>query len=787
MRALNRKLFRDLWGMRAQALAIALVMASGVATYIMSASTLDSLRLTRSTFYREYRFADVFASLKRAPRSLEARIREIPGVQRVETRVAADVRLEVEGFADPVTGRLVSVPEGGQPVLNALYIRRGRYIEPGKEDEVLVNEAFADAHGLGPGDSLEAVINGRRKKLHIVGVALSPEFIYQLSPGSVFPDFKRYGVMWMGRKSLAAAYDMEGAFNDVVLTISARARLYDVIDRLDSVLNRYGGLGAYGREYQTSHRYLSEEFRQLTQMAAVFPAIFLGVAAFLLNIVLSRLISTQREQIAVLKAFGYKNLDVGLHYGAMVMLMAALGVTGGIAAGVWLGKGLSGIYMDYYRFPYLRYELRLPVAAAAALISSAAALLGTAFAVRRAAVLPPAQAMRPEPPERYRESIVERMGLRRLISQPAKMIARHLERRPAKTVLSIIGIAFACAIMMVGSLFRDAVSFMAQVHFDRIQRQDLTVSFVEPTSRKALYELQALRGVEYGEPFRSVPARLRFEHRSYRTSVQGFEPGGTLHRLLDRSLEPFELPPRGILLTEHLGKILGVSPGEDLTVEALEGSRPVRQVPVAGFVREYVGVSGYMRLSELNLLMREGDAISGAYLAADSRYQPEIYAELHGMPRVAGTVVRESAIENFYTTMDRQVLIFAFFNTLLASTIAFGVVYNSARIALSERSRELASLRVLGFTRGEISYILLGELGLLTLVAIPLGFVIGQGLCAIMIARMQTDLFRVPLVLEPRTYAFSAAVVLVSAAVSGLIVRRKLDRLDLVAVLKTRE
>ncbi|GAB4390241.1 MAG: ABC transporter permease [Thermodesulfovibrionales bacterium] len=787
MRALNRKLFRDLWGMRGQALAIALVMASGVATYIMSASTLDSLRLTRSTFYRQYRFADVFASLKRAPESLEARIAAIPGVDKVETRVAADVRLEVEGFPDPVTARLVSAPEAGGPLLNALYIRKGRYIEPGRQDEVLASEAFAEAHGLEPGDSLEAVINGKRKRLVVVGVALSPEFIYQLSPGAVFPDFKRYGILWMGRKPLAAAYDMEGAFNDVVLSVSAGARVPDVVDRLDAVLARYGGLGAYGREYQTSHRYLSEEFRQLGQMAAVFPAIFLGVAAFLLNIVVSRLISTQREQIAVLKAFGYSNMDVGIHYAAMVMMVAVLGVAGGIAAGVWLGKGLSGIYMDYYRFPYLKFELRMPVAVTAGLISSAAALVGTAFAVRRAALLPPAEAMRPEPPARYRESLVERLGLKGLISQPGRMIARHLERRPAKTALSIIGISLACAIMMVGSLFRDAVNFMAEVHFDLTQRQDLTVTFVEPASRKALYELVSLRGVERGEPFRSVPARLRFEHRSYRTSVQGFEPGGTLHRLLDRSLEPFELPPEGILLTDYLADMLGVSPGQSLTVEALEGSRPVREVPVAGTVSEYVGVSGYMRLSELNRLMGEGDAISGAYLAADRLYRPEVYAKLHDMPRVAGTVVRESAIENFYSTMDRQVLIFAFFNTLLAATIAFGVVYNSARIALSERSRELASLRVLGFTRGEISYILLGELGLLTLAAIPLGFVIGRGLCAVMISKMQTDLFRVPLVLEPRTYAFSAAVVLVSAAVSGLIVRRRLDRLDLVGVLKTKE
>lgn len=773
--------------MKSQALAIALVIVSGVATFLMSVSTLDSLRLTQATYYRDYRFADVFASLTRAPEGLAQRVREIPGVDQVETRVVASANIDIPGFTDPVRGQLTSIPDEGGGGLNRLYLRKGRTVDPERDDEVIVSEPFAEAHGFVPGDVFGAVINGRRKDLTIVGIALSPEHIYQISPGALFPDYKRYGVFWMAKGPLASAYDMEGAFNDLTLTLRAGAKIDDVIVRLDTLLATYGGLGAYGRKDQVSHRYLSEEFRQLGTLATLFPVIFLGVAAFLLNIVIGRLIGIQREQVAVLKAFGYGNAAIGFHYAKLVLIIVVGGVCGGVAAGIWLGKGLSGIYMEFYRFPYLKYVLRPSVFLTAALVSAGASLLGTLQSVRKAALLPPAQAMRPEPPERYRETAIERLGLKRFLSHPARMIARHIGRRPLKSLLSVVGIALAIAILMVGNFQEDALDFMVDVQFRIAQREDLAVTFIDPTSRRSLHELGSLEGVQYGEPFRSVPARLKFEHRSYRTSIQGIEAGSSLHRVLDMGLRPVAIPPSGVVLTEHLGGILGIRPGDLLTVEVLEGSRPVRKVPVASLAKQYVGVSAYMEISALNRLLREGNAISGAYLSVDEQFRPAVYATLKGMPRVAGTVIRQDAIRSFYDTLGESLLIFTFINTVLAGTIAFGVVYNSARIALSERSRELASLRVLGYTRGEISYILLGEIFAFTLAAIPIGFLFGRVMCGYIAANLESDLYRVPLVLESGTYAFSAAVVLFSTCLSALSMRRKLFRLDLVAVLKARE
>jgi putative ABC transport system permease protein len=787
MKALNRKLWRDLWRMKGQVFAITLVVISGVATFIMFVSTMDSLSLTRNTFYREYRFADAFVNLKRAPESLKEKIRAVPGVDEVETRVSAYVKLEIPGFSEPVTGRIISIPDDGKPLLNRLYIKKGRLADPAKDTEVVINENFAKAHGFDPGDRFAAIINGKWKELTITGVALSPEFVLIMRPEAMSPDFKRYGILWMGRKALSTSYNMDGAFNDCVLTLLPDAKLSDVLAGIDAVVERYGGFGAYARKDQISHRLLNEEFKQLRRSSEIFPTIFICVAAFLLNVVMSRTINTQREQIAVLKAFGYTNLAIGIHYAQLVVLIVAVGLIGGVAVGVWFGKMLGGIYMEVYRFPHLLYTLHPGVIVAAILISISSALVGTVHSLWRAAKQPPAEAMRPEPPAQYRVTLIEKTGIGRWLAQPSRIIARNMERKPVRTLLSIIGIAVACATMISSGFFKDAVAFMVNVQFVRSQKEDMKVAFTDPTSRRALYELKELPGIHHAETYRTVPARFRFGNRSYKTVINGFEPDSRLHLLLDTDLRTVPLPPAGIVLNEYLGKFLGVKAGDLLTVEVLEGAKPVRQVPVVALVKLYLGVMGYMDVTALNRLMREGDAISGAYLVADPLQSEKLYRRFIDMPRVSGVVLRRNEIRNFHDVQAKGMLFFTFIATLMACSIAFGVVYNSARIALAERSRELSSLRVLGYTRGEISYILLGELGIITLIAIPLGCGIGYWLCAYIAQALASDLFRVPLVIEIKTYALAAAVVLASASVSGLIVRHKLDQLDLVEVLKTRE
>ncbi len=787
MKAIDIKLWRELWNLRMQVFAIALVIVGGVGIFIMSLSTLDSLHETRATYYREYHFAQVFASLKRAPLSVADRIATIPGVDKVETRVIAYVSIDVPGFDDPVSGHLVSLPSASRGLLNQVFLREGRLLEPGRDDEILLSVKFAEAHGLEPGDRLHATINGRRKTLTVVALVMSPEYVYQIAPGALFPDDARYGILWTARKPLAVAYDMDGAFNNVALTLQAGANEQDVIDRLDELLKPYGGIGAYAREDQLSSRFLDEELKQQQTTATVFPVIFFGVAAFLLNIVVSRLIGLQREQIAALKAFGYSDFAVGLHYTKLVLLIVGIGVAGGIAAGVWMGRAMADVYMGFFSMPFLIYVLEPRVVVGAIVISMLVGTLGTLRAVSHAVRLPPAQAMRPEPPAVYRATLVERLGLQRWFSQPSRMILRHIERQPVKALLTTLGIAMACGIMVVSGFQEGAIDHMIDLQYGMSQREDMLVNYTEPTSARSLYSLRSLEGIEHVESFRSVPAKLQFEHRFYRSSVHGIETGGELMRLLDRDLNVIDLPPHGVVLTDYLAESLRIRPGDLLTIEVLEGSRPTLRVPVIGTARQDIGMNAYLRRETLNGLLGEGDVLSGALLRVDDRFRRDVYRELKDMPRIAGVVEQMSAVDAFYENVAQTILFYTFISTLLGASIAFGVVYNSMRIALSERGRELASLRVLGFERSEVAYILLGEIGLLTLAAIPLGLLFGYGLCAYMAHQFDTDLYRVPLVLGINVYAFAALVVLVSSIASAFMIWRNLARLDMVAVLKTKE
>ncbi len=787
MQTLTKKIIREAWQMRFQALAIAMVLMGGVAIFVMSLTTLESLSTSRDRYYEQYNFANVFASLKRAPQTVAQQLAEIPGINQIETRVIAYVSVEVDGFTEPVSAHLLSLPNDSPGILNQIYLNHGRYIDSKTDNEVIISKEFGAAHNLEPGDSLSVTINGRRRSLSIVGTAQSPEYIYQIAPGALFPDFKRYGVMWMSRNALASAYNMEGAFNNVSLTLQGKVNTEEVIDQVDTILNDYGGIGAYHRKDQLSNRFLSEELSQLRTMATVFPVIFFGVSAFLINIVINRLISLQRQQIACLKAFGYSNFDIAIHYGKLIALIALLGLLGGVLLGAWMGNGISVIYQEFFSLPFLVYRLDAKTVYLAGIISLGVALLGAIVAVRRSVKLVPAEAMRPDLPITYSVSLSEKAGLYRLASPSSRMILRHIERRPLRSLLTIVGIAASCGTLMIGGFQSAAIDYMVDLQFSLEQREDLRANFNEPTARGALYSLEDIEGISYAEGFRTVPVELKYQHRSYRTSIQGIMPDGALLKLMDSKLNPIPIAEDGIVMTSYLADLLGLQIGDVLEVNVLEGKRLTVSTHLVATAKQYLGANAYMSMTSLNRLLKEPDVISGALLSINPSFRYSIYEELKQMPQVAGIVERDSAIKSFYETFAETMVIYTFFSTLLGGFIAFGVVYNCMRITFSERSRELASLRVLGLQRREIAYILLGELFLLTLIAIPVGLLFGYSLCIYMVSQFQTDLYRIPLLIDLNTYAFASSVILIASLLSGIIIWRNLNTLDIVSALKSKD
>lgn len=784
---LDRKLLRDLGRIRGQVITIALVIASGIAVLVSSIATYQSLIASQAAFYADARFATVFASAKRVPTAIAARIEAIDGIGVVETRIADDISVMLDGGGEPLAAHVLSLPADGQPQLNRLHLRQGRLVERDAADEVVVSEAFASANRLRPGDSITAILNGRLQRVRVVGIALSAEYVFATRPGDPIPDDRRYGILWMGHRALAAALNMDGAFNDVVATMSPRANPAAVRAALDDLLARYGGLVAYGRAEQSSHRFLSDEISQQGTMATTIPVVFLAVSVFLLHGMLDRLIRVQREQIAALKALGYTNAAVGWHYIKFSLVVVLIGAVLGVALGLWLGRLMTANYTNFFRFPELAFHITPVIPLLAVGVAVLVGFASTLSAVRSATRLAPAEAMRPLAPRDYRHGALDRLAWVRHLAARHRMVLRGLTDRPWRTAFTIAGIALAVPIIVLTLFWRDALDFMIDVQFSAANRADMVVVFNTAVPRRAEHEIAGMAGVRITEAYRSVPVRLRARQRSYRTAITGLPETPVLRRLVDADLRIIAPPADGLLLSSNLARRLGLYPGAMVDVDVLEGRQQHLRLPVTGLLDEMLGLGAYIRIGPLNRLLGEGDSVNSVGVVSVDPGNPALRRALLDRPRVASIADRAASLRQFRATTLTFVLVMAGILGAFSIVIAIGVIYNHARIALQERAWELASLRVLGFTRGEVAGLLLGELFVQLAVAVPLGLWLGYWMVRGLIALHSTEMFQIPAIIQPRSYALAGMIVGLSGVVSAALVRRQIDDLDLVAVLKARE
>lgn len=783
---LDRKLLRDLWRMRAQAITIALVVACGIGGFIASHSTHDSLTRARDGFYESSQFPHLFAELKRAPDAAALEVARIPGVAQLQTRVVQEVQLDLPGIVQSLSGRIIGLAPDAASGMGRLVLRSGQWITRAGSDEVLVNERFAQARRLAPGDTIHALLNGKLQRLRIAGIVLSAEFVYATRGGGL-PDDEWYAVLWMDAKRLASAFAMDGAFNSLTLRLEPGASEPAVIDALDRVLAPYGARGASGRSEQISHKIVSQEIEQQRVMGTLLPAVFLAVAVFILNVVLHRQVAAQREQIAALKALGYDDRAIVTHYLKLVAVVVALGIVLGIGIGQWLGGYMTRMYADFFHFPDFRHQMLPWVILAGAGASLAGAVLGTLQAIRRVVRLPPAEAMRPPAPPSFRPTLIERLGFARWTTPALRMIVRNLERRPLRSAFTVLGIAGSVAILIAGTFWRDAVAHFMDVQFNRVQPGMIYLTLFEPVGPELLHEVTRLPGVLHAEINRVVAVRLRHGHLAQRASLTSIAPRGSLWRAIDAERGERLVPPEGLLMNERLARKLGLRAGDTVQVEVLEGERATRSIAVTAIFDELVGLNAYIDPRTLERLTGEGPRYNIAALTVDAAEREALMVRIKHLPQVGAAIVKDSLLQTFRNTTARNLLFFTGVLTVFAATIAVGIVYNSARISLAERAWELASLRVLGMSRGEVSALFLGELGVMLAAGIPLGGLLGYGLGALIVSLTHGEAFKIPLVILPHTYAHAALTVLAAGIASALIVRHRIDHLDLVAVLKTRE
>lgn len=790
MSMLDRKLLRDLVRMWSQALTIALVVASGIGGFLTSLSAVDSLALARDRFYADGRFADLFAGVKNAPLALTERLREAPGVADVQATIEQMVRIQIPGGNDPIIGQLVGLDHRTPRKMNLVSVVAGRpltaqvTVRTDNDIEALVSEAFAQARALQPGSRLQALINGKQRELLVVGIALSPEYIFSGLWG--MPDARGFGVFWIDREVLAAAYNMEGAFNRVAFKLAPGGSEPASIAAVSRIIAPFGGREVFPREEQLSHSMLENEIKQQRVMGSLLPAIFLGVAAFLLNVVVARLVSTQREQIATLKALGYSNVAITAHYLKLVLAIVAGGFLLGVLVGKELGFLLTRLYAETFHFPSFIHFISAKLILLSLVITVLTAAVGTIHAIAATARLAPAEAMRPPAPPAFRLTLLERMGIDKL-NPSLRMIFRNMERRPARTALATAGIAAAVAIVIMGNFFRDAIAVVIDNQFTLGLRGEVTMWTTDPVDDKVRLELQRLPGVRQVESLRFVTVSIGHAQRRERTILRGYAGRPELYRIIDMAQKEKLLAGQGLILTDRLAAKLGLHLGDLVRIELLEGRQRTLYVALRATVDEMFGLNAYMEKNALNRLLGEGDVSTGFVLSLDPGAQARVLDASSHMPRIAGAWSKSTMLRNMEDITARNVRIMSTILTTFASIIAVGVVYNNARIALSERAWELASLRVLGFTRGEVSAMLLGEMAIILVLALPIGMLLGWAMVDLVAELMKSDQLHFPVVIRARTYAWAAVSVLAAGLASALVVRRHIDRLDMVAALKTRD
>lgn len=783
MRTLSKKLWRDLWRLRYQCVTIAVLVGCGIASFVSAVASAASMEASRDAFYAEARFADVFDHLKRAPRPVLDRMRDLPGVAAVSGRVADDFRLEIAGSPESVAARFVSLP-WPDTGLDQVRVLEGKSVEPGREDEVVLSQALAEAWGLHPGDAITAVLNERRAKLRIVGVGVSPEFVY-LPSQTGLPDPRHFGVVWMGEDALAKATDMVGAFDDVAIQLTATGDEPETLRAVDRILEPYGGLGAVGRADQPSAKLVDQKIAQQRKLATTLPAVFLAIASFLLNVLLSRIVGTQREQIATLKALGYRARELRLHYLEFAIVICALGALLGIALGLLGARALMILYAQYFKFPEFIFRFQPWTILGATLVSFGAGTLGAVLGVQKAVAIPPAEAMRPEAPPSYHRSVFDR--LYRRLHPVARMVFRDVQRSPFRLVLSAGSLSLAMAIVLAGNVFGDSIAEVLRLEFEVVHRERFSATLDRARPWRAVSDVRHLPGVVEAEGERVVPVRLRAGPRFRTTAILGLAPHMDLMRLLDVDRRPLDLPPTGLSLSRVLAESLGLRAGDEVEIDVLEGNRQTLHVPVATLVDDLFGLSGYMDASELARLLDEEPRVNVILAAADAMDVDAVTRRLDGLPAVGSVSQPELDRSLVYSEVADVFTALSVLLSLFAAAIAVGVVYNNARIALEVRSRDLATLRILGFTRGELAVILLGEQAIQVLAGIVPGLLLGRVVGRLWLSTVDRELLRIPFTLTPRSYLAAICVVLLAALVSALIVRSRSDRLDLVAVLKARD
>ncbi len=792
MKVLDRKLARELWGSKGLILAITSLMAVGIMAFIYMRSAYANLNRAKDDYYRQCRMADFWIDVKKAPITDLQELASLPGVSEVRPRIQFYATVDLERVEEPLNGLVLSLPDKRQPIINDIVLKRGGYFTGHRRNEVILNDSFAAQHGLYPGQWVHLLLNNRREELFVVGTAISSEFVYLVGPGSLAPDPEHFGVFYLPQSYAEEVFDFDGAANQVIglLAPELREKPDELLRIAEQRLSTYGVFSTTARKDQPSNRFLSDEIRGIGTFAGIMPTIFLAVAALVLNVLMVRLIDQQRAVIGTLKGLGYSNGQIFWHFtkfGGLVGLVSGL-------VGCWLGYQMASfvteLYKKFFEFPNLTNYFYPGLSTAGLAISLSFALVGSMQGARAALRLQPAEAMRPRPPAAGGRIWLERFAaLWRRLGFGWRMVLRNIFRHRLRTSVGVFAVAMGAALMTAGFMLREGVSFIVDFQFEQVLRSDVDLTFKDERGSDALREARYLPGVDRAEPVLDVACEFfhgRFHHKG---TISGLADGAELTVPRDSAGQIVRVPRVGIVMTRKLAQLLDVRAGDAVEMAPIKGLRRHEIVPVAAIADSYVGIATYANINYLSRLIGEELATTGVQLKVDpsESAKHELFRTIKRLPAVQMYSSRMNTIHNVTETVLKTQAIFIGLLVMFAGVIFLTSLLNTSLIGLAERRREVATLRVLGYTEWQIGGYFFRESLVVTVLGTLSGMPIGYLLCVFVTSRFDTEMFRFPLVGPPIVWIRIWGFALLFGFLAHLAVQWEINKLDWREALNVKE
>ncbi len=787
--ALRKKLLRDVAGMWGQFAAATAVVLLATMVFVTFRVTYNSLIQCRDAYYRENRFADFFVNLERAPRSALRDVEAIPGVWRVQGRIVKEVPLEVPGNEGSVVGRIVSMPERRERLINDIHMVRGSYFPGTSLKEVIVNPRFCKANGLQVGDTFQATINERKEDLRIVGMAMSPEYVYVIrNVQQLAPDDESFGVIFAREAFVEDAFNLTNAFNDLAGLLRPGADVDRVLEGIEEELSTYGVYLKHGRFDQPSNRYLHEELKGVRAASRAVPMVFLLVAAAVIHVIVRRLTELQRTQIGLLCALGYTKGQVIWHYVSYALVIGVAGTVLGAVLSRWAAGLFLIMYRKFFTFPSLTVRFQASPVFFALALNCGVCIVGAGRSAWRVLKMEPAVALAPKPAE---EQPIVHVGVLAALWQRLpltwRIAVRNTFRNRARTLFSAGGVAVAMMILVVGRTTNDFVDFIIEHHFGKVELADVRVEFVNERPESAAYDVRHVDGVRRVEGIYQIGADLRKAWRTKFVAILGLPRENRLYRVLDRSGARTRVPPQGLIVPRMLADRLDLRPGDTVGLDPFVEDLDERDAVVRGVVDEYMGMNVYADRKHLARLLGKGPMLTGAMATVERRRLKQVMDSLDDLPGVRAVTATGQTLESFMESVEELIGVAVLVQTIAGAVIAFAVIYNASSVSIAEQERDLACMHSLGYSRRQVADIATHEVMPLGLIGVILGVPLAILVSHIIADAFETDLYRLPMVVRPVTYLTCAVLVLCFLFISRWLVRRRVYRIDIVRRLKTRE